>query len=92
VNHRRRDEAGRRSRGRGLAAVAFTPASSGESAPHFETAFREGVSLLQGCLRIDTTNPTGNEKLAADFLKGIFGREGIEARVDDLGHGRSTAT
>ncbi len=57
--------------------------------PNFEAAGREAVSLLQQYLRVDTTNPPGNERRAADFFKGIFDREGIANRVYDLGNGRA---
>ena len=44
---------------------------------------RESQSLLAEYLRINTTNPPGNELLAARFLKGILEREGIEAQILD---------
>jgi len=37
----------------------------------------EAVRLLQGLLRIDTTNPPGNERLAAEYLADILAREGL---------------
>ncbi len=37
----------------------------------------EAASWLQAYLRIDTTNPPGNESKAADFLAGLLQREGI---------------
>jgi len=40
-------------------------------------------------LRIDTTNPPGNEALAADFFKKILDREGIENRVFSYAAGRA---
>lgn len=44
---------------------------------------RESQSILEDYLRINTTNPPGNELLAARFLKGILDREGIEAEILD---------
>jgi len=44
---------------------------------------RESQSILSDYLRINTTNPPGNEILAARFLKGILDREGIEAQILD---------
>jgi acetylornithine deacetylase/succinyl-diaminopimelate desuccinylase-like protein len=41
----------------------------------------EAVTLLSRYIQIDTTNPPGNEIKAAQFLKAIFDREGIEARI-----------
>jgi acetylornithine deacetylase/succinyl-diaminopimelate desuccinylase-like protein len=44
---------------------------------------REAQSILSDYLRVNTTNPPGNELLAARFLKGILEREGIEAQILD---------
>src|SRR5687768_14517821 len=44
---------------------------------------RESQSILADYLRINTSNPPGNEILAARFLKGILEREGIEAQILD---------
>ncbi|HEY2797633.1 MAG TPA: M20/M25/M40 family metallo-hydrolase [Thermoanaerobaculia bacterium] len=57
--------------------------------PNFDAATAEAVPILQEYLRIDTTNPPGNERAAADFFQRIFEREGIESRVYDLGGGRA---
>jgi len=43
----------------------------------------------QEYLRIDTTNPPGNEALAAAFFKKIFDQEGIENREFEYAPGRS---
>jgi acetylornithine deacetylase/succinyl-diaminopimelate desuccinylase-like protein len=43
----------------------------------------------QEYLRIDTTNPPGNEALAAAFFKRIFDQEGIENRVFEYAPGRA---
>src|SRR5215208_6373238 len=37
----------------------------------------EATRLLQAYVRIDTSNPPGDTRKAADFLAGIFEREGI---------------
>ena len=44
---------------------------------------RESQSILEDYLRINTTNPPGNELAAARFLKGILDREGIDAQILD---------
>jgi acetylornithine deacetylase/succinyl-diaminopimelate desuccinylase-like protein len=46
------------------------------------------VEWLQQYLRIDTTNPPGNEMRAVTFLKGILDREGIENRAFEYAPGR----
>jgi acetylornithine deacetylase/succinyl-diaminopimelate desuccinylase-like protein len=64
------------------------PAPAAEK-PDFEAASEEAVDLLQAYLRVDTTNPPGHERLAADFLQDIFEAEEIESRIYDLGDGRA---
>jgi acetylornithine deacetylase/succinyl-diaminopimelate desuccinylase-like protein len=49
---------------------------------------QEALSLLTQYLRIDTTNPPGNEIKAAEFFKAIFDREGIESRIFESSPGR----
>ena len=43
-------------------------------------ALSEPARWLQGYLRVDTTNPPGNERLAASYLASILAREGILAQ------------
>jgi acetylornithine deacetylase/succinyl-diaminopimelate desuccinylase-like protein len=47
------------------------------------------VQWMQEYLRIDTTNPPGNEKRAAAFFKKILDQEGIENRVFEYAPGRA---
>ena len=42
---------------------------------------KDGTTFLSQYIRIDTTNPPGNEIKAAEFLAGRFRDEGIEAKV-----------
>jgi acetylornithine deacetylase/succinyl-diaminopimelate desuccinylase-like protein len=52
----------------------------------------EALQTLQQYLRINTTNPPGNELATARFLKAILDREGIDAQILDtaeLGAGRA---
>jgi acetylornithine deacetylase/succinyl-diaminopimelate desuccinylase-like protein len=49
----------------------------------------EAAALLAEYLRIDTTNPPGNEARAAAFLRRVLEREGIEVSVFDLGRNRA---
>src|SRR5947209_11161219 len=48
----------------------------------------EAVGYLQGLLRIDTTNPPGNETEAAHYLAGVLRREGYEPVVLESSPGR----
>src|SRR5204862_8228370 len=41
----------------------------------------ETLQHFQALLRFDTSNPPGNEKLAADYLKQVLDREGIPAQI-----------
>jgi acetylornithine deacetylase/succinyl-diaminopimelate desuccinylase-like protein len=56
---------------------------SGQGAPDWNALARESQSVLADYLRINTTNPPGNEILGARFLKAILDREGIEATILD---------
>lgn len=50
----------------------------------------EAVGWFKALLRLDTTNPPGNERLAADFITGILGREGIPYEVHESEPGRAS--
>ncbi|MEM7145876.1 MAG: M20/M25/M40 family metallo-hydrolase [Verrucomicrobiota bacterium] len=54
-----------------------------------EGEFREAVELLQGLLRIDTTNPPGEERPAADFVATALAADGIESRIVESAPGRA---
>jgi len=41
----------------------------------------ETMHHFQAILRLDTSNPPGNEKLVVDYLKSVLEREGIETKV-----------
>jgi len=47
----------------------------------WRAAGREAASLLSQYLAINTTNPPGNERQAAEWLATVLGREGIEAQI-----------
>lgn len=47
------------------------------------------VDLMQRYLRIDTTNPPGNEIRAAQFFKKILDQEGIESQLFEYAPGRA---
>lgn len=59
-----------------VSAPGLPRASGAAAAP----ALSEPARWLQGYLKIDTTNPPGNEGKAADYLAGILAREGIPSR------------
>jgi acetylornithine deacetylase/succinyl-diaminopimelate desuccinylase-like protein len=41
----------------------------------------ETMRHFQAILRLDTSNPPGNESIAVDYLKSVLDREGIETKV-----------
>lgn len=49
----------------------------------------EAVQLLQELIRIDTTNPPGNERAAALHIQKLLEADGIETRVLEVGPGRA---
>lgn len=50
----------------------------------------EAVVHLKNLLRIDTTNPPGNERAAAEYLAGVLAREGIAAQMLEAAPGRAS--
>jgi acetylornithine deacetylase/succinyl-diaminopimelate desuccinylase-like protein len=44
----------------------------------------ETIRHFQAILRLDTSNPPGNEKLVVDYLKSVLEQEGIETKVFSL--------
>ena len=68
----------------GLTVCAFASNLPAQARPVDWTALaRESQTVLSDYLRVNTTNPPGNEILGARFLKAILDREGIEARILD---------
>ncbi|MFN2637807.1 MAG: M20/M25/M40 family metallo-hydrolase [Gemmatimonadaceae bacterium] len=63
--------------------VALAPVLGAQRPVDWAALSREGTTILADYLRINTTNPPGNELDAARFLKPILDREGIEARILD---------
>jgi acetylornithine deacetylase/succinyl-diaminopimelate desuccinylase-like protein len=50
---------------------------------------RETVELLAAYLRVDTTNPPGNEIAGARFLADVLARDGIESQTVESAPGRA---
>ena len=48
----------------------------------------EAIGWLQGLIRIDTTNPPGNELVAAKYLAAILKQEGIPSEIFESAPGR----
>jgi acetylornithine deacetylase/succinyl-diaminopimelate desuccinylase-like protein len=58
------------------------------AAPDFRAARDEAADILSGFVRIDTSNPPGNETKGAQYLKAILDREGISSEIFELEAGR----
>jgi acetylornithine deacetylase/succinyl-diaminopimelate desuccinylase-like protein len=73
--------------------LALAPAAGAQSRPiDWPALARETQQVLVDYVRVNTTNPPGNELAGARFLKQILEREGIEAQILDtveLGPGRA---
>lgn len=50
---------------------------------------REAQGWLADLIKINTSNPPGNEQLAAMYLSGVLQREGLKPEILDLAPGRS---
>jgi acetylornithine deacetylase/succinyl-diaminopimelate desuccinylase-like protein len=59
-----------------------------QSSPDFAKARDEALKLLSDLVRIDTTNPPGNEARAAEYMKSVLAAEGIPAQVYESAPGR----
>ena len=57
----------------------------GADLPNLES---DAVNWLQGLIRINTTNPPGNEIVAAKYIAGILDREGIPSEIFESTPGR----
>ncbi|HHH41942.1 MAG TPA: M20/M25/M40 family metallo-hydrolase, partial [Chloroflexi bacterium] len=55
---------------------------------NWQEATEEAVRHLQGLIRINTTNPPGNERVAADYLAELLSAEGYDPVVLESAPGR----
>lgn len=72
----------------GWALVALWVAANPPARGQDEELERQAVELLQQYLRIDTTNPPGNERPAAQFWYDRFRAAGLEAHLFESAPGR----
>ena len=59
-------------------------AQNGNHGPNHE----ETIRFLADLVKIDTSNPPGNETKAAEYIKGVLEREGIPAEIIESAPGR----
>ena len=69
-----------------LALFVGLPTSA--SQPDFKAALAETVEILSGFIKVDTSNPPGNETKGALYLKTFFDRQGIPSEILELEPGR----
>ena len=72
-----------------LSVFAFAVLQSQSISPDWRALEPEIMRHYQAVLRLDTTNPPGNEHLAVDYLKQLFDAEGIPSQVFALDPNRS---
>src|SRR5215213_3897282 len=73
-----------------LALAAATPGrAQSPRQPNWADVERETLEHFQALLRLDTRNPPGNERRAAEYLKAVFDREGIPAQLVALDSSRA---
>ena len=70
------------------ASASLTRAFEKPGTPDFAAAREEVVNILSGFVRIDTSNPPGNETKGAEYLKSILDREGIASEILEMERGR----
>ena len=59
-----------------------------QASPDFPKAHDEALKFLTDLVRIDTSNPPGNETKAAEYIKSVLEAEGIPAQVYESAPGR----
>src|SRR5438034_10705299 len=64
-------------------------AQGGAQQPDWPKVEEETMRHYQAVLRLDTSNPPGNEHLVVDYLKQLFDKEGIPAQIFALDPNRS---
>ena len=65
----------------GFAALLIPFSLVGQGPPDFRSPRDEAVQTLQALIRLDTSNPPGNETKVAQFLKTILDKEGIPSEI-----------
>jgi acetylornithine deacetylase/succinyl-diaminopimelate desuccinylase-like protein len=73
-----------------IANIAPGAARASDHKINWEEVQQEALDLFIQYLKIDTTNPPGNEIHAAEFFAGICKREGVEHQIFEPSPGRAT--
>ncbi len=72
-----------------IAAVLAHGATAHAGAPEWPSLEDEAVRLLTRYVRLDTTNPPGNERSAAEFFQKLFERDRIPSQIYESAPGRA---
>jgi acetylornithine deacetylase/succinyl-diaminopimelate desuccinylase-like protein len=65
-------------------------AGQASAAPDLNAIREETVQILAGLIKIDTSNPPGNETKAAQYIKVLLDREGIASEIVESAPGRGS--
>src|SRR5271154_80729 len=68
--------------------VPTSPQYAPAANPSLSQIQQDALGWLQGLLRIDTTNPPGNELVAAKYIAAILTKEGIPSEIFETTPGR----
>ena len=71
-----------------LLVLACAPGSAGTQGT--DPLHAETVELLRGLVQLDTSNPPGNEILAARYIESILGKAGVRSEIFESAPGRAT--
>ncbi|HEV7553140.1 MAG TPA: M20/M25/M40 family metallo-hydrolase, partial [Candidatus Angelobacter sp.] len=66
----------------------FSAPATAQQPPDFAAAQTEAVKFLSDLVKIDTSNPPGNETRAAEYIKSVLAAEGITAQIFESAPGR----
>jgi acetylornithine deacetylase/succinyl-diaminopimelate desuccinylase-like protein len=72
-----------------LSGVAPRPAPAQASAPDWSGVASEAMGYFKDLLRIDTSNPPGNETEAANYLREVLARNGVDSELFALDPARA---
>ena len=73
-----------------LALTSVTFAQTQSAGPDFNAARDEAVRFLGDLVRMDTSNPPGNESQAALYIQNVLKREGIDSEFLEPVPGRAS--
>lgn len=70
------------------ALLLFASSALAQSQPDWKAMHDEMLKFTQDLVRIDTSNPPGNETKAAQYIKSVLDREGIPSQIYESAPGR----